>query len=433
MRRLLALVCGTFLAGPQLPLLAQPAATLGAPRPVSTATDQATSTLRSSAGLGTPQPVIRAASPDGDPLLGDFRPMGDRRLTSSSGPAARLGPLQTTGISLTPMEEPTSPEERYNWGFPDSPFPKRRPTDTNHESHWGIFHHNGDSGEPILGNGHGGGAAFESDHDFDNFISPLTNPFLAEDPRKLTELRPIFMFQTIPNSNVFFNGGNIENFALQGRLGLTENWSVVMHKLGFIVINPGSFSLLDGTTALTEIWLGPKWTFWKDCECGTVAATGIIFQIPVGGHNAFQDTGDFGMVPYVTAAQKFWRTSVGQFTAMDTLGYSFGFNSGRSDFVYNSLHFDYDVANWGRIFPLVELNWFHYTSNGTERPWANFEMEDLGNVGAPVKGRDFLSLAIGARYKATEAITLGLATEFPLVGTRDLDSFRLTMDLIWRY
>src|SRR5262249_43771404 len=156
-----------------------------------------------------PQPVIRAASPDGDPLLGDFRPMGDRRLTSGSGPAARLGPLQTTGISLTPMEEPNSPEERYNWGFPDSPFPKRRSTDTARESHWGIFHHNGASGEPILGSGHGGGAAFESDHDFDNFISPLTNPFLAEDPRKLTELRPIFMFQTIPHSNIFFNGGNI--------------------------------------------------------------------------------------------------------------------------------------------------------------------------------------------------------------------------------
>ena len=33
--------------------------------------------------------------------------------------------------------------------------------------------------------------AFQSDCAFDHFISPITNPFLAEDPRSLTELRPL--------------------------------------------------------------------------------------------------------------------------------------------------------------------------------------------------------------------------------------------------
>ena len=35
---------------------------------------------------------------------------------------------------------------------------------------------------------------FKSDHVFDGFISPVTNPFLFEDPRSLTEVRPIFMY-----------------------------------------------------------------------------------------------------------------------------------------------------------------------------------------------------------------------------------------------
>src|SRR5205085_9724483 len=40
---------------------------------------------------------------------------------------------------------------------------------------------------------------FESDHCLDTFSSPVTNPFLFEDPRSLTELRPIFIWQKIPS------------------------------------------------------------------------------------------------------------------------------------------------------------------------------------------------------------------------------------------
>ena len=45
----------------------------------------------------------------------------------------------------------------------------------------------GSGGEPA-----GGRACLvQSDHGFDNFISPVTNPSLFEDPRALTEVRPI--------------------------------------------------------------------------------------------------------------------------------------------------------------------------------------------------------------------------------------------------
>src|SRR5262249_6148219 len=59
---------------------------------------------------------------------------------------------------------------------------------------------------------------FESDHSFDGFISPVTNPFYFEDPRSLTEVRPIFMWQGSPTKNPIFHGGDIEFFGLQGRL-----------------------------------------------------------------------------------------------------------------------------------------------------------------------------------------------------------------------
>ena len=38
-----------------------------------------------------------------------------------------------------------------------------------------------------------------SDHCFDDFISPMINFVFFEDPRTLTELRPIYVKHTLPN------------------------------------------------------------------------------------------------------------------------------------------------------------------------------------------------------------------------------------------
>src|SRR5947209_6552350 len=69
---------------------------------------------------------------------------------------------------------------------------------------------------------------FQSDHAFDGFISPVTDPFLFEDPRSLTELRPLVMYQTIPSKNYAYHGGNAEFFGVQARVALTESVSIVM-------------------------------------------------------------------------------------------------------------------------------------------------------------------------------------------------------------
>ena len=39
-----------------------------------------------------------------------------------------------------------------------------------------------------------------SDHCFDSFISPISNPFFFEDPRSLTEVRGIFLENSLPTS-----------------------------------------------------------------------------------------------------------------------------------------------------------------------------------------------------------------------------------------
>jgi hypothetical protein len=376
---------------------------------------------RPAAAIGLPRrdptpattPTVRASAPD--PLVGDYTP------------PARLGPISEARLG-PPADYPATPEENYNWGIPSTLSPKSRDrAPANHSTGFG-----GKLGEAANGGSGYNWSSLQSDHCFDDWISPMTNPFLAEDPRSLTELRPIFMYQTIPGSQSIYRGGNMEFFGLQARLAITQRFSIVMNKLGGLSINPGSDSPLSSSTNFTEIWIGPKYTFYRDDQTGTLGAAGAIFQIPVGGSRIYQDTGTLSIAPYVTGGQAFGKTSWGTFHVMDTLGASLGSSSQRSNYVYNSLHLDFDVANWNRIYPLVELNWFHYTSNGRAR-FTDFEGIDQANVGSAQAGSNFLSFAIGTRYKFSESYQMGIAAEFPLVGNRDLFKFRLGIDFIWRY
>ncbi len=275
--------------------------------------------------------------------------------------------------------------------------------------------------------------AFESDHSMDSFSSPITNPFLFEDPRSLTEVRPIFFYQTIPGNNPVFNGGTAYFYGTQARVALTDHWSVTLNKLGGVTINPGDGSGLGDASGLAELHLGPKYTFLRNCESGTAAAVGMIFQIPVGPSKVFQDTGSLSLVPYVSVAQSFGRSSYGTFNFMDTLGYSFRVDDERSDFLYNSAHIDYDVANLHKFYPMLELNWFHYTRAGNARA-IDQEGRDFANIGGTgVGGNDYITIAPGFRYKFTECIQAGIAAEFPLTNPRDLQDFRLLFDVIFRY
>jgi hypothetical protein len=272
---------------------------------------------------------------------------------------------------------------------------------------------------------------FESDHDFDGFISPVSNPFLFEDPRSLTELRPVFMYQLTPNSNPVFQGGNLWFFGTQARLAVTERLSIVMNKLGWTWIDPNDNPAgISPHVGLSELWAGPKLTFWRDDRTCTLAAVGATLQIPLGGGDVYQNTGSLTVAPYVTFAKAFLR----DFHFMTVFGYAIGDNE-RSDYFWNSYHLDYDLGGLHRIYPLIELNWVHYTKSGDTQP-INFEGRDLINFGARnISGADSLTLAFGVRYKimGSECYQVGTVLEFPLIASPDLNNFRFTLDFIWRY
>jgi hypothetical protein len=279
--------------------------------------------------------------------------------------------------------------------------------------------------------GSAGAWTFRSDHEFDYMISPVTNPFFFEDPRSLTELRPVFIWQPTPKDNPATYGGTAFALTFQGRLALTERWSIVISRLGVarVTVNdpPTGFpaSPFSSSTGFMDIQFGPKYTFYRDPSTGTIAAVGIDFTAPTGSNKVFQGN-EWAMTPYISAAQR-----LGDFNLMGGAGYRFGFGSKTADFFFLSGHLDYNFAN--KFYPLVEMNWYRYTNNGNQFP-GNFGGADLFDTGSSaVKNTDLLTIALGARYKFSEAFQVGAAYELPLVGKDQFYRWRITFDMIFRY
>lgn len=272
-----------------------------------------------------------------------------------------------------------------------------------------------------------------SDHAFDQFASPISNPFLAEDPRALTEIRPIFLYQKIPGEQPNFQGGDAFFFGGRASLALSERISFTVNKLGATALNPSNKDYGDSEFGFAELWLGPKFTFYRDPQSCTVMAAGAIFQIPTGPEKIFQDTGNLSIVPYVSAGKTL--TDLGDRGSLNGLfstGYAFSTNDERSEYFYLSAHLDFDVRNNHRLYPVLELNYFQYAKDGSTQRVSG-QGHDLFNFGSKSNSASLVTGAIGGRYKITEAAQIGGAFELPLFGNKDVFQYRFTMDVIFRY
>ena len=205
---------------------------------------------------------------------------------------------------------------------------------------------------------------FCGEREFEQFAAPVSAPFTFEDPRSTTGLRLNGLYQTVPSGQPDFRGGDIWYFGGQARLAFTDRLSLVVSKLGVISVNPGAGSVYGKKTGLSELWLTPKWTFYRDPEGGTVAATGVTFQVPIGSAGAFQDTGSLSITPFLSAGQALVKTRLGGLNALANAGYSISTNHDRSDYFYASGQLSFDVQNKHKFFPLFELNYAQVTTNG---------------------------------------------------------------------
>jgi hypothetical protein len=256
---------------------------------------------------------------------------------------------------------------------------------------------------------------------FNDFISPMSNPVFFEDPRNLTEARMIFFNHNFPEG---LGGQNMQVYQLQLRAAVTENLSVIMNKAGFVVSqNP----LVDD--GFSDLSFGFKYNFFKDPDSQTLISTGLTYAIPVGSSQTLQGRAD------------------GEFNMFGSLGTEFfpdcryvtttgarlpGNHNTGNQLWYWSNHADIRLGKIG-VYLFTECNWYHYLSGAHSYPppIGGMDFFNLGTIG--IGGQDTVTGAGGVKIKPAENMELGIAYEFPYTQRKDLQQNRLIVDFIIRY
>ncbi len=261
-----------------------------------------------------------------------------------------------------------------------------------------------------------------SDHCFDRFVSPLSNPFFFEDPRSLTEVRGIFIENSLPS---FLGGGDLQVWAAQARGRVSDRFSVIVPRMGYLQVNQAGGGAPTGYLSTP---IGGKYNFYRDVENQTLASAGITYFIP-GSAEAFSNFGDGDFHLFLTGGTEIfdyghWLSATGFRLPANT-------NYG-TQLWYWSNQWDYEVAQgW---YGLCGVNWFHW-------------MRSAGlDIGAPVTGLDLLNLPVsgvagenvvtgllGLKWKPNPHVEIGSGFEFPLTDRTDVLRNRLYFDAILRY
>ncbi|MCA9070333.1 MAG: hypothetical protein KDA84_15480, partial [Planctomycetaceae bacterium] len=103
---------------------------------------------------------------------------------------------------------------------------------------------------------------FRSDHEFSDFVEPITNPILFEDPRSMTRVRFVFINQEIPTKSIL-GGGDAQVYAMQVTLALTERLTFIANRDGYIDFNP---TALPDENGWADIGTGLKYVFVSNEE-----------------------------------------------------------------------------------------------------------------------------------------------------------------------
>ncbi|QDT63485.1 hypothetical protein [Calycomorphotria hydatis] len=266
-----------------------------------------------------------------------------------------------------------------------------------------------------------------SDHCFDDFISPMINFTHFEDPRTLTEIRPIYVHHNVPGS---LGGGNIHLAACQIRVALSKELSIIAVKDGYIwdETNGTLGGLLDDGWA--DMTAGLKYNLLRDECSGTLVSAGLTYEIPLGSQRALQAQGDGVFHVFGTMGQRFCD---GNAHIISEVGYRFPLDSSaQTTALHWSNHFD--VRLMDKFYLVTEFAWWHWLDDAGNGLPLGVGGQDLFNLPANnVAGNDLVTQNVGVKVKPNKHMEVGLAYEFPITGFKDVINERIQLDVILRY
>jgi hypothetical protein len=250
----------------------------------------------------------------------------------------------------------------------------------------------------------------------------VSNPVNFEDPRILSELRPLYVHHDIDNKFPTA-AGDIDIYALQVRVALTDNLAFIATKEGYVDFKPNE--TLQKDHGFANIAAGFKYSVLA-CE-DSIVTLGLKYEAPTEEKEVLQGNGDGIVNPFVSAA-----TELGDFNLLEYTAVRAAIDEDDSTFYDASLHLD---TKLGWFTPLVEANLFHVLQAGDRLPIED-EGQDFFNIGSSLSENEtMLTAAVGGRADLTDDLGLGLAYEFPLITDSGsyITNWRLTADLIYRF
>jgi hypothetical protein len=268
--------------------------------------------------------------------------------------------------------------------------------------------------------------AMGSDTAFPRFVGPVTNPWLAKDPRSLSEARLLGVYTLFPDRHPWENGLG-QSYLLQVRAAINNRWSVFVDKSGYSIIDRGDGgSTTDGWNNLA---FGTKYLFVRDVENQFLLAGGVQYEAPTGEARAFQRPSDGNITLFATAGQEVFCFG----HILGNVGVRAPLSSEGSTLLYGQLHLDYGVTSW--LYPLVEFNYYRVLSDGR-----GVQPSGLGQGDAWIDwsvphtvGADLVTAAAGVKVKYSRIIEAGVAYEKSISGTNRLLDHRVVVELVVRY
>lgn len=271
-----------------------------------------------------------------------------------------------------------------------------------------------------------------SDPCFNNFVSPISNTLFFEDPRTLTEIKPIFIEHHFPRNLPVLNGGDAQVYAVQMRAALTRRLSFIATKDGWIDLRaPGLGGHQDGFADLSA---GLKYNLIRNPEFPFLVSAGFTYEVPIGQREVLQNLGDGETHMFLSSALQLGQ----ELYWMSGTGFRVPINHTDSSTMWywsNSLAYRFGPGltpstGW---YAMWETNWFTWTRSGQSLP-LNFEGTDLINLGSTdVAGNDIVTMLWGLKYKPTALQEIGTGIEIPVTERSDLYGHRVYLHWIIRH
>jgi hypothetical protein len=259
---------------------------------------------------------------------------------------------------------------------------------------------------------------------FEKFHEPVGQPIYFESPFNDTGLRAIYLHHEFSNGSTL-QGGELDVYALQARLALTERLALIATKDGY--------SILDSGVIQDEGWndlaAGLKYVLIADRETDFVLTPGLRYQAE-NGHRGILQGGVEEFSPFISGA-KGWHNLhlLGNVTLRLPLDGDDGNTVGHWD-----VHLDYDLNPQSDciVAPVAEVHGVHYLDDGATP--LNVGGLDYTNLGSQPK-EDFVAWAgLGLRVELNQRFEFGAVYEFALTDPDDdIMDQRITIDCLVRF